>query len=155
MSLYGENSDGSAPGRHILLTGTFCALNKGDAAMQLCAARALGQGAEITILSPHPEIDRQTYEDWNVVKTHRRASLTAFTQLARVALWRALVGVGFDTRSLLRGEEIDAYRRKPAKDPLAKSEFLDHRCELEDFRSCSKDEQDLVPAHETLFLASP
>lgn len=114
MSSSGNNPEvaqDSSAALRILLTGTFCALNKGDAAMHLCAARALQAGGEITILSPHPEIDRQTYLDWPVVKTSRRNIVPALTRLARVAVWRALDRIGIDVRILLRGVEIDAYHQ--------------------------------------------
>ena len=61
----------------VLLTGTYSARNKGDAAMQIgCALelqRQLGP-VRVTIACPFPEMDRAVYEPYGiaVVPSHRR-----------------------------------------------------------------------------------
>ena len=97
----------------ILFSGTFCALNKGDAAMELgahAALRALIPEADIAILSPFPEIDRDTYRDIRVLPSSRRKVLTAFVLLGRALLWRALKTAGVDVRRMLARTELEDYR---------------------------------------------
>ena len=98
----------------ILLIGTFCSLNKGDAAMQISAYRSLASavpGAEITILTPFPDIDRRTYTDQRVCLTSRRRPIAAASLLARALMWRALKGtLGIDVKPLLGSAELQKYR---------------------------------------------
>ena len=98
----------------VLLIGTFSSLNKGDAAMQLSAARTFASaipGAEITVLTPFPDIDRNTYTGYRVCLTNRRRPIAAFVLLARAWLWRVLRGLGIDSSALVGAAELEEYRR--------------------------------------------
>lgn len=97
----------------ILFSGTFCALNKGDAAMELgayTALRALIPEAEIAIMSPFPEIDRVTYRHIPVLPSSRRKVWTAFVLLGRAMLWRVLKAAGADVRRILARTELENLR---------------------------------------------
>lgn len=75
----------------ILLTGTFNSLNKGDAAMQLSAARAIIdaiEGAQVTISSPFPELDAAFYKEADIVPSSRRRLVLASWRLALAVMWR-------------------------------------------------------------------
>ena len=99
---------------HIVLSGTFCSRNKGDAAMQLAAIQAIEAivpGAQFTVLAPHPELDREVYASLaTVVHSSRRNGVAAFVRLGAVALWRALRGLGIDYRGLLHAPELQTLR---------------------------------------------
>jgi len=108
MRSFGRPADTKT--RRILLSGTFCSLNKGDAAMELGAYRALKSAipdSEITILTPYPEIDRQTYNGLRLCESSRRQPLKALGLLIRAVLWRALKQSGL----LLSSPELEEYRR--------------------------------------------
>ena len=100
--------------RRFLFSGTFCALNKGDAAMQLSAYRSLQAvmpEAEITILSSFPDIDRPTYAGYKLCKSSRRQPFAALMCLVRAGLWRVVKRYArVDLRFLLAGAELQAYR---------------------------------------------
>lgn len=81
----------SAP--RILLTGTYCSLNRGDAAMQLACAEGLRQripGVRIAIHTPFPNIDTPFYErrGLSIVRSSRRRLVWASWQWARFAAAR-------------------------------------------------------------------
>ncbi len=96
----------------LLLTGTFCSLNKGDAAMQVAAYRSLKAvlpSAEIAILTPHPEIDRTAYPDYALLAASRRKPVIALNHLLRAALWRLATWLlNADLRWLLDPAELRA-----------------------------------------------
>jgi colanic acid/amylovoran biosynthesis protein len=98
----------------ILLTGTFCALNKGDAAMQLSLERMLTElvpQATITITTPFPTTDAPTYPDQRLLRTRRRNPLVAFTLLGACLVWRAMWRVtGWDLAWLHANRELRAVR---------------------------------------------
>lgn len=99
----------------ILLIGTFCSLNKGDSAMQLSASRSLASAisdAEITVLTPFPDIDKQTYRDVRVRGSSRRRPFTALTLLVRAWLWRILSSMlRIDLKALIGSAELQEYAR--------------------------------------------
>ena len=96
----------------LLLSGTFCSLNKGDAAMQLAAYRSLQAvlpSLEIAILTPHPDIDRHTYPDYELLAASRRKPAMALLHLLRAALWRLAKRLGdVDLRWLRKPAELHA-----------------------------------------------
>ena len=98
----------------ILLSGTFCALNKGDAAMELGLHRALIDlvpGARITIATPFPDTDAPTYPGVRLVRTHRRNPVVAFTLLGACLLWRGIErATGQDLAWLHSARELSAVR---------------------------------------------
>jgi colanic acid/amylovoran biosynthesis protein len=98
----------------ILLSGTFCALNKGDAAMELSLQRALIDlvpEAKITIATPFPDTDAATYPGIRLVRTYRRNPVVAFTLLGACLLWRVTKRVtGLDLTWLHSVRELRAVR---------------------------------------------
>ena len=97
-----------------VFSGTFCALNKGDAAMQLSADQLLRdqfEGADITILSSYPEIDRETYGEIALCQSDRRRPATAFARLGAAMVW-ALINrlFGIDAGFLIRANELQEIR---------------------------------------------
>jgi colanic acid/amylovoran biosynthesis protein WcaK/AmsJ len=74
--------------RQILLTGTYCSQNKGDAAMQIATAqelwRQLGADVRVTVASPFPELDRPVYAPYGleVTASHRRKLGRCLAQMA-------------------------------------------------------------------------
>lgn len=93
----------------VLLTGTYSARNKGDAAMQIgCALelqRQLGS-VRVTIACPFPEMDRDVYEPYGieVVASHRR-------KLGRCLLQMSLGRGGLSVASWARSPDAAAIRR--------------------------------------------
>ena len=98
----------------LLLSGTFCSLNKGDAAMQLsaaCALNAVMPEAEITILTSFPDIDRQTYTAYRLCPSSRRQPAKALIRLLQAMLWWSVKRCAkVDLRGLLRSAELQEYR---------------------------------------------
>lgn len=73
------------------LTGTYCARNKGDAAMQMSMSAALAaRGGEVTILAPFAADDRVSYAPMPLAQCDRRNILAAtFSVLAAAFGWRS------------------------------------------------------------------
>lgn len=91
-----------------LLTGTYSSFNKGDAAMQLSTAQTLRSGwpnARIVICSPFPEYDRDTYQDYEIVKSHRRNLILGSLQLVCASLFTLLQRIGIPFSFLLFTDE--------------------------------------------------
>jgi colanic acid/amylovoran biosynthesis protein len=92
-----------------VLTGTYCHMNKGDAAMQWTTARELSKRyaqSEITIAAPYPEADREFYDPVPVVKCHRRNLFYSSIQCLAGWLWKKT-----GLRALILDEEMSAYAR--------------------------------------------
>ncbi|MDO8587687.1 MAG: polysaccharide pyruvyl transferase family protein [Armatimonadota bacterium] len=103
----------SDAGRRIVITGTFCALNKGDAAMRIGLTDALLRAmpdSQITLMSPYPEIDSPTYAGGRIVRCSRRRPLKFALTLAKAALWRAYYRVFRKDPPWGLNEELRAYR---------------------------------------------
>ncbi len=102
----------------ILFSGTYCSLNKGDAAMQLGAYRSLKAvipEAEISILTSFPEIDQQTYNGFRLCKSSRRQPVGSLILLIRVMLWWVVkTCCKVDLSGLLSSRELREYRRADA-----------------------------------------
>jgi colanic acid/amylovoran biosynthesis protein len=101
------------PGKRIVITGTFCALNKGDAAMRIALTDALRMaipGCHITLTTPFPLIDRSTYTGDKIVRCSRRRPARLASLLVRAAIWRALYGVFRLDMAGILNEELHAYR---------------------------------------------
>ena len=100
-------------GKRIVITGTFCALNKGDAAMRIALTDALRRsipGCHITITTPFPDIDSPTYTGDRIVRCSRRRPLRLGWLLVRAACWRALYGLFRWDASWALNEELRVYR---------------------------------------------
>lgn len=90
----------------ILVTGAYCVLNKGDAALRLGGLphiKELIPDAEFIIMTPFPEIDSKIYKDGKVVKAID-SPLKAIEVIARCTLWKIL-----HIDKLLCMEEIHRY----------------------------------------------
>ena len=77
--------------KRIILTGTFCHVNKGDAAMQLTIASLLEQrygDCEVVISAPFPDEDRPFYAPRQVVRCHRRRLIYSAFQCLSGWLWK-------------------------------------------------------------------
>ena len=83
--------------------------------MQLSASRSLASAisdAEITVLTPFPDIDKQTYRDVRVRGSSRRRPFTALTLLVRAWLWRILSSMlRIDLKALIGSAELQEYAR--------------------------------------------
>jgi len=78
-------------GKTIILTGTFCHVNKGDAAMQLTMASLMEQryaDCEVVISAPFPDEDSQFYAPRKVIRCHRRRLIYSFVQCISGWLWK-------------------------------------------------------------------
>jgi colanic acid/amylovoran biosynthesis protein len=98
---------------NILLTGTYCAANKGNAAITIGAIAALRKvlpGARITLLSAFTQMDAAAYPDVPVVACSRR-SPTIFLLAALASLLRCIESMGcpFPSRCIL-SPELRQYR---------------------------------------------
>ncbi len=97
----------------ILQTGTFSSQNKGDAAMTLAAFNALRSslpGSEITILTPHPELDLATYTSTGSSPCSRRRPIRALQLMGRAAIYRLIRRCcSFATRWALLDPELARY----------------------------------------------
>ncbi len=93
---------------NILLVGTYSSRNKGDAAMQVSAARALGralQGCRIVISSPFPKLDRSFYADATVTGSSRRRLIWGTLLLLRALTWSSCKRrLGLEVPALLNDE---------------------------------------------------
>jgi colanic acid/amylovoran biosynthesis protein len=99
----------------MLITGAYCVLNKGDAALRLGGLSSLKQfipDAEFTIMTPFPEIDSKIYKDENVVKAID-TPLEAVNVIIRCSLWKIIhdyLGFKYNfVNKLLDTEEIDQF----------------------------------------------
>ena len=83
------------------LTGTYCAQNKGDAAMQISMATALqARGSVVTMLAPFADQDRSKYAPLEVVYCNRRKLIRSTVSLMLAGLKR-VIGAKGDTRNLV------------------------------------------------------
>lgn len=74
----------------ILVTGAYCVLNKGDAALRLGGLPSLKQKipeAEFAIMTLFPDIDSKIYHDWKVIKAID-TPIKAIDSVVRCSLWR-------------------------------------------------------------------
>lgn len=99
----------------ILVTGAYCVLNRGDAALRLGGLPSLKRlvtDAEFTIMTPYPEIDSKIYKDGNVVRAID-SPLKAVDVVVRSGLWKIFhdyLGIKYDfVNKLLDTDGIDEY----------------------------------------------
>ncbi|CAA6691136.1 MULTISPECIES: polysaccharide pyruvyl transferase family protein [unclassified Lentimonas] len=93
----------------IILTGTFCHVNKGDAAMQSTMASLLEQKyeeCEVVISAPFPYEDRPFYAPRQVIRCHRRRLIYSAFQCLSGWLWKKTGRVGW-----LLDEEMRYYAK--------------------------------------------
>jgi len=82
------------------LTGTYCAQNKGDAAMQVSTAAALGDGGnEIALLAPFADQDRPKYAPLTVVSCDRRKLIRSSLAIAIAAFRRTYSSSPYPSKS--------------------------------------------------------
>lgn len=99
----------------ILITGAYCVMNKGDAALRLGGLSHLKElvpSAEFKIMTPFPEIDSKIYKDENVVKAVT-SPLKAISVVTRCCIWKIFYGHSRAKNKfidkLLGTEEIQEY----------------------------------------------
>jgi colanic acid/amylovoran biosynthesis protein len=95
----------------VLQTGTYSALNKGDATLQSVTARLLTgriPEVQIVIACPFPQADADFYQPFQVVATRRRNLLVGTWLLMRALLWRWLRARGVEWRWLPAAAELRA-----------------------------------------------
>lgn len=98
----------------VVLTGTYCSKNKGDAAMQqVFAAEILKRRpeAEIIVATPFPGIDASHYAPLPVIRSGRRNLPLGTLHWAVLELLRL---AGLAPRGYFPNEEIDAFARADA-----------------------------------------
>lgn len=97
----------------ILMIGTYSSLNKGDAAMQISAMRALSKFShdiDFILLTPFPEIDSRRYTNIKIVKTHRLRPLKFLPLLFKCVLWATLYKYfNFNIKKFLDENELQEY----------------------------------------------
>ena len=99
--------------RKMVLTGTYSSFNKGDAAMQISTAQSIKKlwpNCDITVSTPFPEYDEDTYSGYKLIKSTRRNLVLGTMQVIRAKTHRLLkkfFGVNADW--LLGNEELQAF----------------------------------------------
>jgi colanic acid/amylovoran biosynthesis protein len=97
----------------VLLTGTYCSYNKGDAAMELATAKAILKQipeSEVAISSPFPQYDEDFYAPIPVVWCSRRRLILATMKLLILLLWRGLKSsTGINLRVLVKNAELQHF----------------------------------------------
>lgn len=74
-----------------MLTGTYSSYNKGDAAMQLSMAQSVKElwpNAKVFISAPFPEVDKNFYGEYTVIRSMRRNLIRGSINLIRAFLYR-------------------------------------------------------------------
>lgn len=96
----------------ILLTGTYCSFNKGDAAMELATVEAIQSSipnAEVTISSPFPEYDSAFYHPVSVIKSSRRRLIWATFKLMLLVIWSFFHKKGINLDFLVADDELQGF----------------------------------------------
>ena len=97
----------------VLLTGTYCSYNKGDAAMELATAKAILKQipkSQVVISSPFPQYDEDFYAPIPVVWCSRRRLILATMKLLILLLWRGLKSsTGINLNILVKNAELQHY----------------------------------------------
>lgn len=97
----------------ILITGTFCSLNKGDAAMRIALTDALHKaipGCHVTVTTPYPELDGSAYRSEETIRCSRRKVRRAAAMIARALCWNVVRRLSRKDVSGVLDEELKAYR---------------------------------------------
>ena len=105
------SSPRQADSARVVLTGTYCCKNKGDAAMQQVFAAELRKRlpqADIVLASPFPELDVDYYAPMRVVKSRRRNLPLATLHWA---ILECLGALGVPPKRYPLNAEIDAMAR--------------------------------------------
>lgn len=99
--------------KRVVITGTFCSLNKGDAAMRIALVDELRDalpGCHLTVTTPYPELDKNAYRSHETVKCSRRDAKKVASMLFRAICWNAAYRtLGKDFSGLLN-DELKMYR---------------------------------------------
>ncbi|HPP73699.1 MAG TPA: polysaccharide pyruvyl transferase family protein [Armatimonadota bacterium] len=99
---------------HILITGTFCSFNKGDAAMRIALTDELKQAipsCHITMMSPFPELDKNAYKSDVLLQCSRRKPFKVLELLIRSAIWRGIWTVFRIDASFILNKELRTYKQ--------------------------------------------
>ncbi|MBI2842016.1 MAG: polysaccharide pyruvyl transferase family protein [Armatimonadetes bacterium] len=100
-------------GKRIVITGAFCSLNRGDAAMRIAlidALRVAVKDCHITVMTPHPELDSNAYSSDLTIRCSRRKPLKAMLNILRALCWRAVKDLFGKNVALLLNDELQVYR---------------------------------------------
>jgi colanic acid/amylovoran biosynthesis protein len=95
--------------KHILLTGTYCSLNKGDRLMQEVVIGAVAKHSlvdGVTLATPFPDIDKHCYPTSDKVKAQRRNLPLCILQVVILSLFPKAARQKLSSMS----EELTAYR---------------------------------------------
>jgi colanic acid/amylovoran biosynthesis protein len=98
--------------KRIVLTGTYCSKNKGDAGMRIAAADSIRESirdVRVTILTPFPEIDRYAYNGDPIIKCSRRDPIRAFELIAFSVWHRMAKRFGIRPEKLKCSTEMRSY----------------------------------------------
>lgn len=101
----------------MLITGAYCVLNRGDAALRLGGLPSIKKvipNAEFVIMTPYPEIDSNIYKHGDVVRAIT-SPLNAVNVVTRCVLWKIFydqLGIRYNfINRLLELDEIDKYTK--------------------------------------------
>ncbi|MDO8684586.1 MAG: polysaccharide pyruvyl transferase family protein [Armatimonadota bacterium] len=98
--------------RRIVITGTFCSLNKGDAAMRIALSTEIRKAIPncyVVIMTPFPELDYPAYNGSAIFRCSRRQPRKAIALILQAAAWRALHRVFGGDQSWILNDELEAY----------------------------------------------
>lgn len=98
----------------VLITGTFCSLNKGDAAMRIALTDELRKsmpGCHISIMTPFPDLDRGAYKCDSLIPCSRRIPKRAISMFLRASLWNLAHRLLGSKADRLLDDELREYRR--------------------------------------------
>ncbi|MEN6521529.1 MAG: polysaccharide pyruvyl transferase family protein [Armatimonadota bacterium] len=92
----------------IVITGTYCSLNKGDAAMRIALTDALKEAVpdcHVTMMTPFPELDGSAYRSDVTLKCSRRRPVKALGLILLASVWHVIYRVfRLDFRFMLNNE---------------------------------------------------
>ena len=100
-------------GSRIIIGGTFCSLNKGDAAMRIAMVDELRRAipdCRVTVMTPFPELDRSAYSADQVLECSRRRPFRATAMVLRALIWRAARFITERDCAFVLDNELKAYR---------------------------------------------
>lgn len=97
----------------IVITGTYCSLNKGDAAMRIALTDTLKQAipdCHITMMTPFPEYDGTAYRADVTMKCSRRRPVKAVGMILLAGIWNVLHRITRLDLKFMLNKEMKVYR---------------------------------------------
>lgn len=97
----------------IVITGTYCSLNKGDAAMRIALTDALKHAipdCHITMMTPYPEYDGTAYRADVTMKCSRRRPVKALGMILLAGIWNVLHRITRLELKFILNKEMRVYR---------------------------------------------